>query len=333
MMALRGVVVGALMLSACGRYADFTLPAPEGRAANVVPRWQAEPQPVMGPGTPGEWDSVDALNPSVVRRGSQYLNLYSGFDGKVWHTGLAVSADGLAWTKRGRVLSPGPAAWEGAYWATNGTALEFNGQIYYWYQAGSPPRLGLARSADGVSWSKLPEPVVETGPRGSWDERGIADPYVIRVGEWLYLFYLGEDRARRQRLGIARSPDGVAWEKLRSNPILELGQADTFDEAGLGEPAVFASHGRYWMLYTGRDRKEFRRIGVASSLDGVHWKRVEGVPAFSGDQAWNSKVICDPTVEMGSSGIRVWFGGGDVAHPVERIHGQIGVATLRLEAQ
>jgi hypothetical protein len=28
-------------------------------------------------------------------------------------------------------------------------------------------------------------------------------------------------------------------------------------------------------------------------------------------------------------GIRVWFGGGDVATPAERLNGQIGVAWLR----
>jgi hypothetical protein len=29
-------------------------------------------------------------------------------------------------------------------------------------------------------------------------------------------------------------------------------------------------------------------------------------------------------------GIRVWFGGGDVASPDENLHGQIGVAMLQL---
>ena len=97
------------------------------------------------------------------------------------------------------------------------------------------------------------------------------------------MYYLGQDRAARQRLGVARSPDGVHWEKLRANPILELGGRGAFDEAGLGEPAVWQSHGFYWMLYTGRDIKENRRLGLARSTDGVHWTKLPAV--FAGDAA------------------------------------------------
>jgi predicted GH43/DUF377 family glycosyl hydrolase len=225
------------------------------------------------------------------------------------------------------VLSP--EGWE-ATWATNGSALVENGEILYWYAAGEPPRIALARSHDGVTFTKQGQAVVPLGPRGSFDERGVSDPYVIRRGDFLYLFYLGQDRAAQQRLGIARSRDGATWEKLRSNPVLELGAPGTFDENGLGEPAVWSSGGAYWMLYTGRDRAEHRRLGLARSKDGVTWTREPSFTPLSGDQPWDSQVICDPTVELAADGsVRVWFGGGDVAHPVENIHGQIGVATLR----
>ena len=167
------------------------------------------------------------------------------------------------------------------------------------------------------------------GPRGSWDERGVGDPYLLSAAPrpYLYLFYLGQDRAQRQRIGVARSLDRVHWEKLRSNPILELGDAGAFDENGLGEPAVWEAKGFYWMLYTGRDVHENRRLGLARSTDGVHWKKLPAV--FAGTAAWNSKVICDPSVIATDSEIRVWFGGGDVARPDENINGQIGFGILR----
>jgi predicted GH43/DUF377 family glycosyl hydrolase len=264
----------------------------------------------------------------VVQLRGLYYNLYSGFDGKVWHTGLATSSDGISWIKAGKILSPDPGTWEGDYIAANGSALHTGGEFLYWYQAGRPPRIGLARSADGRHWRKAPDPVLPLGPRGSWDERGVADPYVIRASRFFYMFFLGQDRARRQRLGVARSADGIAWEKLRINPILELGPHGAFDENGLGEPAVWSSHGSYWMLYTGRDRKEYRRIGLARSGDGVHWQRVPDAPLFQGDRAWNEKVVCDPSVQPAAGGIHVWFGGGDVARPDERLNGQIGLALL-----
>jgi len=227
------------------------------------------------------------------------------------------------------ILSPDARTWEGSYIAANGSALWYENQFWYWYQAGSRerPRIGLARAVDTHSWRKEPRPVLEPGPYGSWDEYGVADPDVVRIEPYFYLFYLGQDRARRQRLGVARSTDGVRWQKLRANPILELGDAGAFDENGLGEPAVWNSHGFYWMLYTGRDISENRRLGLARSTDGVHWRKLRTV--FGGDQPWDAKVICDPTVEVSGSVIRVWFGGGDVASPDENLHGKIGVAVLR----
>ncbi|MEJ7606008.1 MAG: hypothetical protein WKF37_07015 [Bryobacteraceae bacterium] len=145
------------------------------------------------------------------------------------------------------------------------------------------------------------------------------------------MYYLGQDRARRQRLGLARSSDGVHWQKLRSNPILEPGEAGTFDELGLGEPAVWQSQGWYWMLYTGRNRREHRRLGLAMSKDGAHWTRVTAQPVFSGTAPWNAKVVCDPHVEVDGESVSVWYGGGDVAQPAENLHGRIGFAKLKLQ--
>lgn len=323
-----GAAALLLLLTACGPYADFQLPRAAGpRSTGFV--FEPMPGPVLARGAGGEWDGADALNPSVVRRGGEYFNFYSGFDGRTWHTGLATSGDGVSWHKLGRVLSPDARAWEGDYIAANGSALWHGGEFWYWYQAGPKerPRIALARSRDGRAWEKHPRPVLETGPRGSWDERGLGDPYVVRLEPYFYMYYLGQDRARRQRLGVARSADGVSWRKLRANPVLELGGPGAFDEAGLGEPAVWAQPGAYWMLYTGRDRSENRRLGLARSRDGVRWEKLPAV--FSGSEPWNRRVLCDPSVEPLGDAVRVWFGGGDVASPDENLHGQIGAAILR----
>jgi predicted GH43/DUF377 family glycosyl hydrolase len=271
---------------------------------------ESQPQPVLEPGK--DWDSQDVLNPSVVRlplaatdSRPSLFNFYSGYDGSTWRTGLATSADGTAWQKMGAVFGPDRNGWEGSYIAANGAALSEANTFWYWYQAGprGQQEIGLARSRDGVKWSKEPAPVLTRGPYASWDERTVADPYAIRAGGWFYLYYLGQDRGARQRRGVA------------------------FDEAGLGEPAVWNSHGYYWMLYTGRDTAEHRRMGLARSTDGVHWRKLPAV--FSGQESWNSKVVCDATVLVEGETVRVWFGGGDVASPDENLHGRIGYASLR----
>jgi predicted GH43/DUF377 family glycosyl hydrolase len=314
-----------VVLAGCGRYRDFTLPQQPG-GPSVTWKWQARPDPVLTRDAAGEWDAVDVLNPSVIRQGDAYYNFFSGYDGKAWHTGLAVSGDGITWHKEAKILSPDPGTWEGSSIAANGSAITDESGILYYYQAGDPPQIGLARSRNGHQWQRNGTPVLTRGPYGSWDERGLGDPYVIRFGRGYYMFYLGMDRARRQSLGVAASDDGVNWYKLRGNPILAPGAYGTFDANGVGEPAVWASRGYYWMLFTGRDGGEMRRLALARSRDGVHWDKLPMV--IAGDQPWDSKVICDPSVIVNGNRVTVWFGGGDVAHPAQNIHGQIGLGEL-----
>ena len=81
--------------------------------------------------------------------------------------------------------------------------------ILYYYQAGQPLEIGLARSTNGHQWETAGPPVLPPGPRGAWDERGVADPYVIRIGRELLHVLSGQDRARGSGWAWRRSDDGV----------------------------------------------------------------------------------------------------------------------------
>jgi len=291
--------------------------------------FEERPAPVMERGT--GWEASDVLNPSITvgDKGIApvHLNLYSGFDGSTWRTGLATTADGEHFDRKGIILSPDPGTWEGSYIAANGSAVFFGKQFWYWYVSGPRGRhsLGLARANEwnyegAKSWRKETRPVLEPGPWGSWDERAVADPYAIRLEPYFYLYYLGQDRGARQKIGVARSRDGVRWEKLRSNPVLEA-------DDNVGEPAVWQSHGFYWMLYTAREAGEVRRMRLARSVDGVRWMKLAA--EFGGTQAWDAKVMCDPSVVVLGDRVLVWFGGGDVARADENMHGQIGFGEMR----
>lgn len=329
--------VAALELGAIGcgfdfgpRQARFTLPpCLETTADGFDARsWGFGGAPTLSAGAEGAWDSTDVLNPSVVRFGGRYLNLYSGFDGETWRTGLAVSDDGSAWRKHSEPVLEPQLDWEGDYIAANGAALADRERLRYWYQAG--PRggtsIGLAESKDGVVWERVTEgPVLGSGARGSWDESAVGDPYAVRCGKTFYLFYLGQNRFGVQRLGVARSDDGVHWRKSHLNPLLEPGGEGDFDAGGLGEPAVFFSDGRWRMLYTGRDSAEVRRLGWATSVDGVVWRK--SGPVHAGEADWNRAVLCDPTVLIEDGRVRIWYGGGDVPSPDENLHGAIAEAS------
>ena len=112
------------------------------------------------------------------------------------------------------------------------------------------------------------------------------------------------------------------WEKLRANPVVEMDE----DEAGIGEPAVWQSHGFYWMLYTVRDFAENRYLRLARSTDGVHWTKLAA--QLQGRPAMELESDLRPLRGGRRRAYQVWFGGGDVASPDENLHGQIGFATL-----
>jgi predicted GH43/DUF377 family glycosyl hydrolase len=325
----------AVLAAGCGsrfepKQARFTVGPCEALGVTGIEdaSWRMAPRPLIERGPEGAWDSVDALNPSVVRFRDRYFNLYSGFNGETWSSGLATSPDGAVWEKHpGNPLFGPHHRWEGSYMAANGASLVRGDDLLHWYQAGprNETRIGFAHSADGVGWERWSEPVLGYGPAGSWDEAALGDPYAIACGEWLYLYYLGQDRFGVQRLGVARSRDGVHWRKSHLNPLLETGGAGAFDERGLGEPAVFFADGAFWMIYVGRDAGERRRLGWARSEDGVAWAKASRPGVVEGEQDWNREVVCDPEVFVDGGRLLILFGGGDRPSPDENLHGQIGV--------
>lgn len=65
--------------------------------------WDIDPNPVLKPGSVGEWDDEKVETPSVIKVGFTYHMYYSGFksnddDGK-YQIGHATSVDGLRWEK------------------------------------------------------------------------------------------------------------------------------------------------------------------------------------------------------------------------------------------
>ncbi|TDK66524.1 hypothetical protein E2I14_08645 [Sapientia aquatica] len=297
--------------------------------------------PVLERGVIGEWDSTDVLNPSVIKFKDKYFNYYSGFDGKLWRTGVAVSNDGISWQKfvGNPVLAPSISDWDTGYIAGNGTAIYFAQRIYYFYQGINDrgiANIGLAVSDDGFHFKKHPNPILATGPAGAWDSDSVGDPFVIEKGEALYLYYLGQDSVGVQRLGIAKSVDGLHWTRLSNNPVLDIGAGGSFDENGLGEPSIAYQPPYFYMFYTGRASDEIRNIGYAISTDGIHWKKISTTGLISNKlrSEWFSKVICDTTlIAVGGGKWAVWFGGGNLPVPAENLNGQIGMLILDLGQQ
>lgn len=283
--------------------------------------------PIIENGNEDEWDCSDVLNPSVIKFDGKYFNYYSGYNGEIWQTGLAVSNDGVNWEKyeNNPILTISDQGWDSQYIAANGSAIVIDDMVYYYYQGSNEKgkaQIGLAVSEDGYTFEK--KGICLKLSEDEWDNCGVADPYVIEFNGHYYMYYLGMNDVYVQRLGIAYSDDGINWIKYNNNPILDVGAADTFDENGLGEPSVIFKDDMFYMIYTGRNKNEQRNIGLAVSYDGVNFKKMNTQGIFENRSDWNSEVICDTTLMLVDDDIWCWYGGGNVASPDQELNGKIG---------
>jgi beta-xylosidase len=114
-----------------------------------------------------------------------------------------------------------------------------------------------------------------------WEAQLVEGPFVLRRGEWFYLFYSGNACCGREcnyALGVARSRRLLGpWEKNPSNPILKGNE--TWKCPGHGSVVADAS-GRDYLLYHAYHAKDFVYVGRQALLDEVAWGR-DGWPTIN----------------------------------------------------
>ena len=87
----------------------------------------------------------------------------------------------------------------------------------------------------------------------------------------------------RAAIGLARSDDGLVWERASSSPVLEPpAEPSAWDGGGVMTPWVVPlDDGSARMYYVGRALSGARGIGMAASdgADWTRWTRCEAPPA------------------------------------------------------
>ncbi len=64
------------------------------------------------------------------------------------------------------------------------------------------------------------EPVLSPGGTGTWDGGFVMQPWVVKADKTYYMWYSAHNGTDPQRIGMAKSEDGINWVKSPGNPII-----------------------------------------------------------------------------------------------------------------
>jgi sucrose-6-phosphate hydrolase SacC (GH32 family) len=106
---------------------------------------------------------------------------------------------------------------------------------------------------DRASWKMAADrPLLK--PELTWEQDCIEAPTVLTKGGTMFLFYGGAYNNAPQQVGLARSTDGIRWERLGDGPFLPNGGPGAWNSSESGHPSVFVDEdGQAYLFYQGND--------------------------------------------------------------------------------
>ncbi|MBT4036120.1 MAG: hypothetical protein HOB84_05345 [Candidatus Marinimicrobia bacterium] len=183
----------------------------------------------------------------------------------------------------------------------NPTVLYEDGAYKMWFggrNVGLQIQIGYATSQDGIVWDELSDPVLTVGSNGEFDSQDLKAICVLHDDNEYKMYYTATNSSAMPRLGLATSPDGITWTKYAQNPILELGEAGSWNESRSHNASVIKRNGLYYMWFSGRNSNFEIGMGLAYSSDGITWEEDQQNPVFmmSPNILWESYYPALPAV-------------------------------------
>lgn len=263
-------------------------------------------------------------DPSVVFFKGQYYLYYSlgpwvngarppgGLAADMWTIGIASSSDLTHWEKVGELLPGGDYEKKGL--AAPGARV-LNGQVHLFYQTygnGPDDAICHATSSDGIHFSRdASNPIFK--PSGSWTAGRAIDAEVFPVGDRLMLYFATRDVAYKiQKIGVASAPlnSDFARDKWQLASIGSILSPELdWERNCLEAPTITRRDGHLWMFYAGAYNNEPQQIGVATSTDGLGWRRFSAAPLLANGApgTWNQSESGHPGVFEDPQTGRTWL--------------------------
>ncbi|MGK2878594.1 MAG: hypothetical protein ACSLFF_08475 [Solirubrobacterales bacterium] len=258
------------------------------------------PVPVLDHGKGGSADSFAAADPSVIKDGTSWKMWYTGDDSSKKRIAYATSADGITWSKGGKVIAPeDPGTSANLAFGAYAPTVWKDGNTYNMLLAGrkivsgdeyQTKILGTA-SSDGISWSGPSPAINPSGTNSNFDYSNLDGPDVMKDGSTYKAYYAGNtidaNGNFHTRIGHATSNNGNSFSKVDSGAgvnvdrsVLDVATAavafDGRSSSGLSvaTPAGAPGATRFVGFYSGQRGSDFTsRIGGATSPDGSVWTK------------------------------------------------------------
>jgi beta-xylosidase len=281
--------------------------------------------PAMLWGDTSRYGHPYAKDPSVIRLGDRYL-LYCSLppygdkrpnDG--WRIGIAESRDLISWNKIAELVPENDAEKKGI---CAPDAMLLDGKVHLFYQTyGNGPKdaICLAISENGVDFVRHPEnPIFH--PTGEWSVGRAIDANAIEHEGRVFLYFATRDPAMKvQMIGAAAAPRDSnfgrqAWTPLGNGPVFKPELA--WEKQCIEAPSVCKRDGVFYLFYAGAYNNEPQQIGVASSVDGITWKRLSDEPLLCNGKSgeWNSSESGHPGFFLDRDGQSYLFYQGNADH-------------------
>jgi len=267
------------------------------------------------------WNDLAVINPTVLHEDGGYKMWFGGRNvGLPIQIGYATSQDGIVWDELSTpVLTVGSGADFDSQDLKSLCVLHDENEYKMWYTATNStgmPRLGLATSADGITWTKYPQnPVLELGQPGSWNEYRSHNASVLKRDGLYYLWFSGSNANSEVGIGLAYSSDGIHWEEDQQNPVLMTAPYIEWESTYLTFPSVVEREdGSLLMAYMGFDGL-YRQVGIAYSPDGIQWTRYPNNPLIRHGEtgSWNEETSTGPSIAILEQGLYgLWYAGNSI---------------------
>ena len=156
------------------------------------------------------------------------------------------------------------------------------------------------------------QPILTPGRIGCFDDSGVSVSCILQVDDTLWLYYLGWNLGVtvpwRNSIGLAKSKDGIHFERVQLSPVLDRNYHDPFS---ISYPWVIKTSDIWHMWYGsnlswGESQEEMAHlIKYASSTDGVNWNPSGEISVpFQSDSEY---AISKPCVVREDGKYKMWY--------------------------